>query len=177
MLMRPGFAGEKDHAERVPIYHVGGIRSVLGCGVFDSGARVLECFCFPLIFEEREKGDPSYSVSEIGDTDSGGSDSGESFNWTENLEGESEDGDGEGSEGEDSDDQRSTDGSNSAYPQEDKHVCVDLSEVIISSGVYWSLLLQPVDDTLTKFRRVGMALIWPRGLKEIDSDVKTFEIV
>ncbi|KAK1852108.1 hypothetical protein CCHR01_05260 [Colletotrichum chrysophilum] len=63
MLMRPGFAGEKDHAERVPIYHVGGIRSVLGCGVFDSGARVLECFCFPLIFEEREKGDPSYVLS------------------------------------------------------------------------------------------------------------------
>lgn len=60
MLMRPGFVGEKDHAERVPIYHVGGIHSVLGCGVFDSGARVLECFCFPLIFEERDKDDPSY---------------------------------------------------------------------------------------------------------------------
>lgn len=169
--MRPGLCGETDNAERFLMLGDGGTR-ILGVGVFDDCEHTPECFCFVLTFVERDESDPFNYISESGS-------SGSEIAFPPragNQDSEFEKGDVGGSEG-DSSEVHSTDGSDSAYPREDEHVCVDMSEVIKSSGVYWSLLLQPVDDTLTKFRRVGMALIWPRGLKEIDSDVKTFEIV
>ncbi|KAF4912288.1 hypothetical protein CGCF415_v003824 [Colletotrichum fructicola] len=163
------YCGAQDCAERFPIHHVGVTRSVLGLGVFDSSVHPSECFCFALTFEKRNEDDPFYAISEYE-----GSESGEELpTRAGNLEGSEG---SEGSECEDSDVQ-TTNGRNSANIQEDEHVCLDLTKVQMSSGVYWSLLLQPVDDTLTKFRRVGMALIWPRGLKEIESEVQAFEIV
>lgn len=55
--------------------------------------------------------------------------------------------------------------------------CVDIVEVGRSREVYWALLLQPVDETLEKFKRVGMALLWPRALETDTGEVKEFEIV
>ncbi|KAK2744551.1 alkyl hydroperoxide reductase thiol specific antioxidant mal allergen [Colletotrichum kahawae] len=173
----PGYSGAEDRAGRFPIYHVGGTRSVLGLGIFDSSVHPSECFCFALTFENREE-DRSYVSFYFYDiSEYGGSESGEELpTRAGNLESSEGSEGSEGSECDDSDVQ-STNGRNSAYLQEDEHVCLDLTKVKTYSGAYWSLLLQPVDDTLTKFRRIGIAIIWSRGLKEIEHEVQAFEIV
>lgn len=43
--------------------------------------------------------------------------------------------------------------------------------------VYWALLLYPVDETLTRFTRVGMALLWLQVMDTEDGEFKEFEIV
>lgn len=54
---------------------------------------------------------------------------------------------------------------------------MDIFEVAQSREVYWALLLQPVDETLERFKRVGIALLWPPALKTDTCEVKEFEIV
>jgi hypothetical protein len=54
---------------------------------------------------------------------------------------------------------------------------VDICEVGRGVEVYWALLLYPVDETLTRFKRVGMALLWPQAINTEDTESKEFEII
>lgn len=54
---------------------------------------------------------------------------------------------------------------------------MDIGKFARSREVYWALLLQPVDETLERFKRVGMALLWPQALETDTGEVKEFEIV
>lgn len=54
---------------------------------------------------------------------------------------------------------------------------MDFMEVGRSETVYWALLLQPVDESLTKFRRVGLGLLYPRAWEMVDGKVTACEII
>ncbi|KAJ0163679.1 hypothetical protein CTA2_2591 [Colletotrichum tanaceti] len=80
----------------------------------------------------------------------------------------------------DGDDDWSVDESEDGYPgytHGDTDACVDIFKAGRSKEVHWALLLQPVDDTMKKFARVGVALLWPRALKMAKGEVTEFEIV
>ncbi|OBR10930.1 Alkyl hydroperoxide reductase thiol specific antioxidant mal allergen [Colletotrichum higginsianum IMI 349063] len=79
-----------------------------------------------------------------------------------------------------SDDDSFIEESEDSYPghtHRNTDACVDLYKVGRSKEVHWALLLQPVDNTLKKFTRVGVALLWPRALETGEGEVTEFEIV
>ncbi|KAK1958649.1 HET-domain-containing protein [Colletotrichum sublineola] len=64
----------------------------------------------------------------------------------------------------------------SGYVHRDTDACVDILNVARSEEVHWALLLQPVDDTLKRYTRVGVALLWPRALEKGEGEFTEFEI-
>jgi hypothetical protein len=46
-----------------------------------------------------------------------------------------------------------------------------------SEEVYWALLLEPIDETRTKFKRVGLGMMYPRAWEKVKGTVTTCEIV
>lgn len=54
---------------------------------------------------------------------------------------------------------------------------MDIFEAARGFEAYWALLLYPVDETLTRFTRVGVALLWPQVINAGDCEFKQFEIV
>lgn len=50
-------------------------------------------------------------------------------------------------------------------------------ETMFGRKTYHALLLEPVDETLRKFKRVGVALMKQEGWDAMDKTMKDFEII
>lgn len=54
---------------------------------------------------------------------------------------------------------------------------MDIFEAARGYEAYWALLLYPIDETSTRFTRVGLALLWPQAINAGDGEFKEFKIV
>ncbi|KAK4205558.1 heterokaryon incompatibility protein-domain-containing protein [Triangularia verruculosa] len=60
----------------------------------------------------------------------------------------------------------------------DEHSCFDSTDFAMCKKVYWALIVEPVDQSSTKLRRIGIACLYPHALDLLaKTEYKTYELV
>ncbi|KAK0669852.1 heterokaryon incompatibility protein-domain-containing protein [Cercophora samala] len=121
--------------------------SILGIANFDHAQRTSEALCLILGSSDRLADDPCFDDGTL-------------------EEDGNEDGNG------------SQEGDSMRQLHADTPDCVDFRSVGRSKRVYWALLVEPIQpESLKRFKRVGVAMLYPHAMKPADLESMEYELV